>query len=234
MSTSTEQQLRDLFDADAAAAPEGLDLGAAARHRVRRRRRIQAAWISAAATAAIVTAVGAFVLDRPTGQPQAQTSSGTSVAHSPTSPPITANLPSGRVPGGPLADTNPAQCVKEYSPTTLAENAFAFDGTVTSIGRGRTDRPSTEDSGLRSVTFQVNEWFKGGAGATAVVDMNDPLLSGPGIDERLPAYQVGSRLLVTGMPRWGGAPLENAIAWGCGFTRYYSPEMAAQWATATK
>jgi len=37
--------------------------------------------------------------------------------------------------------------------------------------------------------------------------------------ETVPSYGVGSRLLVSGEPRWGGGALTNAIAWGCGFTQ---------------
>ncbi len=49
-----------------------------------------------------------------------------------------------------------------------------------------------------------------------------------------PAYEVGKPLLVSGEPRWGGAPLKDAIAWSCGgFTRYYEPSVAAEWRTAT-
>jgi hypothetical protein len=55
-----------------------------------------------------------------------------------------------------------------------------------------------------------------------------------GAEGGAPGYRIGTRLLVSGMPRWGGAPLADAIAWGCGFTRYYSPATAAAWATAMK
>ncbi len=87
---------------------------------------------------------------------------------------------------------------------------------------------------LRAVTFQVHEWFKGGDANSAVVDMTQPSTTAKGIDETVPSYQVGTRLLVSGMPRWGGAPLDEAIARGCGFTRYYGPERAAEWAAATR
>jgi hypothetical protein len=43
-------------------------------------------------------------------------------------------------------------------------------------------------------------------------------------------YEVGTRLLVSGEPRWGGAPLDRAIAYGCGgFTRYYEAALAEEW-----
>jgi hypothetical protein len=43
---------------------------------------------------------------------------------------------------------------------------------------------------------------------------------------------MGSRLLVSGEPRWGGTPLEDPIAWGCGFTRYYDSGTAKSWKQA--
>jgi hypothetical protein len=148
---------------------------------------------------------------------------------------VAADLPAGVEPGDPLGVGAAQSCVKEYSPETLAENAFAFDGTVTGIGPARTGtgrRPVPLD--LRSVTFRVHTWYQGGSAGIVVVDMASPVAGGATNDEGAPAYQVGTRLLVSGMPRWGGAPLADAIAWGCGFTRYYSPSMAAAWAAATK
>jgi hypothetical protein len=134
-----------------------------------------------------------------------------------------------------MPDGAAASCAEEFSPATLAKRAFAFDGTVTRIGPARTSRsPQGGPEPLQSVTFRVHAWFAGGSGDTAVVDMTSPGTTGSGISEAPPAYRVGTRLLVSGMPRWGGAPLDDAIAWGCGFTRYHSPAMAAEWAAATK
>lgn len=61
--------------------------------------------------------------------------------------------------------------------------------------------------------------------------MQPPTVGNP--DSAVTAYGVGTRLLVSGGPRWGGPPLRDAIAWGCGFTRYYDPQTAADWAAAT-
>ncbi|MEU4241811.1 hypothetical protein [Actinoplanes sp. NPDC026619] len=268
MNQSTERELRELFAADAAEAPDELVMAAAAVRRVHRRRRTLTV---AVATTTLLIAAGVYGVHRPAATPQAQppaTSSSAPVSSAPvssapvssapvssapvssapvssapvssapvSSAPVSstpaADLPAGVKPGDPLA-FGAAQCVKEYSPETLAENAFAFDGTVTRIGPARTERsPRPDPLDLRSVTFQVHTWFKGGAAGTAVVDMDSPAAGGTTGEEGVPAYQIGTRLLVSGMPRWGGAPLTDAIAWGCGFTRYYSPSTAATWATAT-
>jgi hypothetical protein len=226
MNQSTERELRELFAAEAAAAPDELAVAAAAVRRVHRRRRTL---MVAAATTVVIIAAGVYGAYRPAATPQAQ-------------PPVTsapapaADLPAGAKPGDPLV-FGAAQCVKMYSPETLAEQAFAFDGTVTGIGPARTERGTQSSQDLRSVTFQVHTWFKGGSAGTAVVDMSPPAAgagTGDATSEHVPAYQSGTRLLVSGTPRWGGAPLDDPIAWGCGFTRYYSPAMAAEWGTATK
>jgi hypothetical protein len=232
MNQSTERELRELFAANAADAPDELAVAAGAVRRVHRRRRTLTAM---AASTVVIIAAGAYGVHRPAATPRAEhpvTSSAAPVASAPA-----ADLPAGVVPGDPLA-FGAAQCVKAYSPETLAENAFAFDGTVTGIGPARTERsPRSDPVDLRSVTFQVHTWFKGGSGGTAVVDMSPPAAvagMGDATSEHVPAYRIGTRLLVSGMPRWGGAPLADAIAWGCGFTRYYSPSTAAEWATAFK
>ncbi|MGC4856932.1 hypothetical protein ACLQ24_27060 [Micromonospora sp. DT4] len=231
MNQSTERELRELFAAEAADAPDELAVAAAAVRRVHRRRRTL---MVAAATTGVIIAAGAYGVYRPAATPQAQPSG--IISFTPVAPAPAADLPAGVEPGDPLA-FGAAQCVKAYSPQTLAELPFAFDGTVTGIGPARTERSNHPPLDLRSVTFQVHTWFKGGYGGTAVVDMSPPTAgagTGDTTSEHVPAYQVGTRLLVSGTPRWGGAPLADPIAWGCGFTRYYSPSTAAEWATATK
>ena len=74
---------------------------------------------------------------------------------------------------------------------------------------------------MNHVEFKVHEWFTGGVDPTAVVWVPANLMP-------------GDRLLVSGEPRWGGAPLDDAIAWlGCGgFTTPYSAETAQVWRDA--
>jgi hypothetical protein len=101
-----------------------------------------------------------------------------------------------------------------------------------SIGEGATNKVDKGQLDTAAVTFQVNEWFKGGAGETVTVDLMAPTSNIAGNDT--PLYEEGTRLLVSGEPRWGGAPLDDAIAWSCGgFTRYYESAVADDWRAGT-
>ena len=225
MNTPTEHQLRELFAADAADAPQDVDLTAGALRKVRHRRRARAAGVTGlvAAVVAIGAVVAVGVSGRDTQRPPVAAS-----PHSTAKPGAgSSSAPTGQgaLPGGTTAD-----CVETYSPAAVAGRSFAFDGTVVAIGPALINR-SGVPLPLAGVTFRVNEWFHGGTGGTVIIDMEAPadVSSDP-----LPAYGVGTRLLVSGEPRWAGAPLDAAIAWSCGFTRYYDPQTAAEWAAATR
>jgi len=117
---------------------------------------------------------------------------------------------------------------------TIGNRDVAFDGTVLSIGPGTTNWPGEGrgDLDLASVTFQVNEWFAGGDGDTVAIDMGGPTEPEGG---QAATFEVGTRLLVSGEPRWGGAPLDRPIAYGCGgFTRYYEEALAEEWRRGTR
>jgi hypothetical protein len=122
----------------------------------------------------------------------------------------------------PLGAGAAASCVETYSSGALAGRAFAFDGTVTNIG-------TVENLLYVEVTFEVNEWFKGDGPPEVIVEMFPPAMATSAGNSE---YAVGSRLLVAGEPRWGGAPLEDPIAWYCGFTRSYDDTTAADWRAA--
>jgi hypothetical protein len=64
--------------------------------------------------------------------------------------------------------------------------------------------------------------------------MTQPTLLPGQHEQMLPTYAVGTRLLVTGQPDTPGHAMHDAVAWGCGFTRYYSPHTATQWTNATR
>jgi len=149
--------------------------------------------------------------------------------------PNNVTVASGR--SGALADGGAARCVDIYSPKAIATRAFAFDGTVVDIEPGQSDRPaegkvSQGGLDLSAVTFEVHAWFRGGDTAQVTVDMSPPATAGFVGSESGPSYQIGSRLLVSGEPRWGGDALQDAIAWGCGFTRYYDEQTAEAWQQA--
>ena len=131
---------------------------------------------------------------------------------------------------GPLPSNLSFSCAESYGLTTLKRRAFAFDGTVSLI---TAMQPPADGSGAldgyRTVTFTVNEWFRGGDQGTLTVDMAGPTGGSLVIEDQEMSYGVGTRLLVSGEPRFGGSALQAAIAWGCGFTRYYDKDTAESW-----
>jgi len=228
MSTPTEQQLRELFAADAAAAPHEGDLIEGALRKVRHRRRVRTAGIAglAGAVLAFGAVVGSGAWEQQAQRPPvAAPSDPAGLGASPS----TGSVPTPA--GG--GSSGSAHCVESYSPEAVAGRSFAFDGTITAIGPPLSNRPSVALP-LAGVTFRVNQWFRGGSGDTVTVDMDAPQRADRSSDSSVPAYRVGTRLLVSGQPRWGGAPLDAAIAWGCGFTRSYDPQTASEWAAATR
>jgi hypothetical protein len=231
MSSPTEQLLRQLFAADADATPEGVDLAAGARRKVRHRRRVWAA-LGSGAVGTLAVVAGLLVTTGPGGQgatpPIAAPARSTTQPGLPSGTPAVGRTGHGAVPFGGSQD-----CVAAYSPAAVADRAFSFDGTVTAIGPSLPNRPDM-DPGLVAVTFRVNQWFRGGSGATVTVDWYSPGQRNSATDPSLASYGVGSRLLVSGEPRRGGAPSDSPVAWTCGFTRYYDPHTAADWAAATR
>lgn len=121
-------------------------------------------------------------------------------------------------------------CVELYSAATLTHRSFAFDGTVVSVGRGQ----SGDAFSTNGVTFEVNEWFIGPTSVPrVVVDLAKPAHVSGADGAEYASYGPGTRLLVSGEPRWGGAPMDQAIAWGCGFTRYFDADDAQLWRNAS-
>jgi hypothetical protein len=118
-------------------------------------------------------------------------------------------------------------CAATYTPESLAERAFAFDGTVVEVGAP--PAADEQDALYVDVTFEVAEWFHGGDADRFAVSMFPPEVVSS-IDNE--TYQVGSRLLVTGEDRWERERIEEPVAWYCGFTRTYSPAMADEWRQA--
>ncbi|HWL41913.1 MAG TPA: hypothetical protein VNQ73_03135 [Ilumatobacter sp.] len=197
-------------------------------------------WLAAAATVALLV-TGLVVIARrpadtpPTGAPAPPGVTALPDSSSPdSSPPASVVVPWTGPPSQPLEGTT--SCISPDTAGTLADRAFAFDGTVVKVGTA--DR----DDLVVHTTFEVHEWFRSGTTAppTVTVDMLPPELTsyGPaGLDGAPATWGLGSRLLITGEPRFGGEPLLAPVAWMCGFSRTYDPTTAAEWratfATAT-
>jgi hypothetical protein len=114
----------------------------------------------------------------------------------------------GITPGG-SAGTGSAACVEQYSPTTLANRSFAFDGTVSAING-------------EQVTFTVGTAYRGAAGGTITLDA--PGMTGTAITSAGgPNLAVGERYLVAG---------DDVFVWACGYTQPYDAAVAAGWAAA--
>lgn len=219
-----EDSLRSMLADDARAAPAADHVVRRVVERTRRRetgRRVGlTVGLVAAATAAVV--VVPQVLDGRGGD-----TTGAPVATG-TSSSVVSDGPTGEV----FANVG-TSCSLQYSPKEVSRRAIAFDGTVTAIGPGNSNRGDEGDLDYAGVTFQVHEWFRGGGTGTITIDLDQPG-SGRGEigTEHGPAYGVGSRLLVSGEHRWGLATDDDLIGWTCGFTRYYDPQTAAAWRRA--
>lgn len=132
---------------------------------------------------------------------------------------------------GALPQSAGASCTEEYSLDALTSRAFAFDGVVVGVGPSVSDRGDQGDLGLSGVTFEVREWFTGGDAQEVTVDLQG-VNNESGAEWGLP-FEIGQRLLISGEPRWAGAPLDSPIAWSCGFSRFYDEQTASQWREST-
>lgn len=174
-----------------------------------KRKRLRTVMVSGAAAAAVGIAV--ILAVTPSSRPPAASS-----------PPETAS-PTTAVASRPVRP--PSSCVESYTLNNLSRRAFAFDGTIERItAASPTAGPVLPE--YVSATFVVNEWFRGGSDTRVTITMPG---SGDRFDPTL-VYEIGSRLLVSGEPRWGGEPLDDPVAWSCGgFTRPYDGATAADW-----
>ena len=101
-----------------------------------------------------------------------------------------------------------ATCIR-FDLELLAQQEFAFDGTVAAIDG-------------ESVTFDVGKWYRGPGDAsvtlTQVGQGEGAVMEGILVD-----FQVGSRYLVSGA---GG------VITGCGYSQAWDASAAADWASA--
>jgi hypothetical protein len=113
-----------------------------------------------------------------------------------------------RIVGGiPIASS--AMCLESYDLGTLANRDVAFDGTLTGL----------DDSG--EATFDVNRWFTGGTGATAVLDAAAVSGGLTSMGSEGADLEAGGRYLVSG---------SGGTLWACGFTMTYDTDIAEEWA----
>jgi hypothetical protein len=131
--------------------------------------------------------------------------------------------------GRATVGTSAASCVETYSPKALRHRAFAFDGTAIAVEDRRDLRLPPGEDRVPWVTFEVNRWYLGGDAPQVGVWMEGVSTSrSTGSQDAFPV-EPGARLLVAGEPRWGGSPLDDPIAWWCGFTRRWTAAAAAEW-----
>lgn len=100
-------------------------------------------------------------------------------------------------------------CAFGFSPETLAERQFAFDGTVAEIAE-----PAAQDAPYE-VVFDVTTWYRGGEGSSVTVKTYD--VSGTSLAGDL-GLEPGERILASG---------DDDFLWGCGFSMPYTDQDAA-------
>jgi hypothetical protein len=117
--------------------------------------------------------------------------------------------------GVPVGSDVMAMCLA-YDEATLADQDFAFDGTVIAINETVVD----EGFSTYTVTFEVHRWFRGGDaaevtyGADGLIGETSLALTGPGLE-------MGKRFLISG---------SETYVWGCGYSLTYDTAIANHWA----
>lgn len=205
MTTDLEGQLRRVFAEDAmSAAPPQANWASSVRSRVRRQR---LGLVGAGLALAALVPIG-LALD--------STGERVPVANVQQAP----SAPTGEV---GTEGSSLGSCAEEYSPAALTNREFAFDGTVVDVAPA--ESPG-DPNGYVVVTYEVNEWFSGGAESAADVVMLPPV-TGDSIEART-SYDIGSRLLVSGQLLRNG----HLGGWPCGFIRHYAEDEASVWREA--
>lgn len=158
-------------------------------------RRLPAVLAAAAALLVLAGVVGALVIDGDDSPADDEVAS-----------------PIGDGPATDLVDpaaggSDVTSCVESFSPETLRDRDYAFDGTVDSV-----EGPD--------ITFAVNEWFAGGTESTVTLDHQG--YAGMLLDPNT-ALEPGTRALMAG---------DGSMVWSCGFTQLWSDGTAAEWRQA--
>jgi hypothetical protein len=180
---------------------------------------------SAVAVLAVLVAACSSPASRDSSSPNADSASThPAMSERPTSTPMALTAGDATLPRSPETGVvTDSSCAFGYSAATLAQRSWAFDGTLVSLG-------TLADSHLgpvASATFSVEHWYRGGHGDNVTVEFE------VGSDaEHVQDASPGARLLVAGEPRWGGEPLDEPVAWGCGFSQQWTADAARSWADA--
>jgi hypothetical protein len=103
------------------------------------------------------------------------------------------------------AEAKVGSCAFEYTEATLAERSWAFDGTLIAVGTVGDSRMGS----VPSATFDVKHWYRGGSSQHVTVQFEMGTTS-----ELVPEVASGTRLLVSGEPRWGGQPTRRRSCLG--------------------
>jgi hypothetical protein len=114
--------------------------------------------------------------------------------------------------------TDQGSCVERYSPRTLENRSYAFEGVITDV-QGSAD-PNGPDPGLSTttVTFDVDRWFWGGTDARTSRRTYAFASSAGDLDG-----SIGARLLVSG---------DEDFIWACGFTQPATDQGRAEFEAA--
>jgi hypothetical protein len=100
------------------------------------------------------------------------------------------------------------RCVEQYSPSTLQNRSWAFEGVITNV-EGPADPPGEDPGqGTSTVTFDVHRWFWGGSEEQISLRTYASPSSVGDIEASVDAH-----LLVSG---------EEDFLWSCGFTKPFT------------
>lgn len=109
-------------------------------------------------------------------------------------------------------------CVERYSPGTLPNRDYAFEGVIAAV-EPPADALGNELGGApTTVTFDVERWFWGGSGGEVSVRTYSAATS-----EEAAEGSIGAHLLVSG---------DEDFLWSCGFTQPFSEGAAGQFEAA--
>lgn len=113
-------------------------------------------------------------------------------------------------------------CVEQYSPQTLPNREWAFEGVIAAVESpvDSPAEPTSEEAGMgtTTVTFDVERWFWGGTGDTVSLRTYAAPSSAGEVEG-----SVGAHLLASG---------DAEFLWGCGFTQPFSDGVLQEFRSA--